>query len=99
MSQTTTTSTATRGAASTTLRASSPSAPTKLPFSVEQYPKLDHKQAGHLRHFHNLVTQPDGSWNHMGALDGSMEWEDAYRYQLATMVSLSSLVLRVKFSH
>lgn len=87
MSQTTTARTTTSGGvASTTLRASSPSAPNKLQFSVEQYPKLDHKQAGHLRHFHNLITQPDGSWDHMGPLDGSNEWEDAYRYQLATMV-------------
>lgn len=71
----------------TRLRAASPSAaPRKLPFSIEQVPKLDHQQAGHLRHFHNLVTQRDGSWHHMGPLDGTGEWEDAYRYQLATMV-------------
>lgn len=55
------------------------------PVRVSDYPKLDAKQAGHLRHFHNLVTQPDGEWHHFGSLEGQQEWDDAYRYQLATM--------------
>jgi hypothetical protein len=86
MSSTTITATA-AVAASTTLRAASPAAPTKLPFSIEQLPKLDYKQAGHLRHFHNLVNQLDGAWHHMDSLESLEEWEDARRYQLATMVS------------
>lgn len=80
MSTTTTTT-----VSSTTLRATGASAPTKLPFSVDAYEKLTPEQAGHLRHFHNLVTQPDGSWNHMGTLEAIQEWEDAYRYQLSTL--------------
>ena len=55
------------------------------PINIADYPKLDHKQAGHLRHFHNLVSQPDGSWHHFGASDGQQEFDDATRYQLATM--------------
>jgi len=52
---------------------------------ASNYPKLDAKQAGHLRHFHNLVAQPDGEWHHFGTLEAQQEWDDAYRYQLATM--------------
>ncbi|KAI1619414.1 hypothetical protein EDD37DRAFT_216845 [Exophiala viscosa] len=62
-----------------------PSAPLSCPVQVSDYPKLDSKQAGHLRHFHNLVSQPDGEWHHFGSLEGQQEWDDAYRYQLATM--------------
>lgn len=46
---------------------------------------LDAKQAGHLRHFHNLVSQPDGEWHHFGTKEGHQEFDDATRYQLATM--------------
>ena len=49
------------------------------------YPKLDRKQAGHLRHFYNLVSQPDGEWHHFGSVDPHNEFDDAARYQLATM--------------
>jgi hypothetical protein len=52
---------------------------------ASDYPKLDAQQAGHLRHFHNLVSQPDGEWHHFGSLEAQQEWDDAYRYQLATM--------------
>ena len=57
----------------TILRAASPSAPNKLPFYIAHLPKLEAEQAGHLRHFHNLVTQPDGEWRNMGPLDGTGE--------------------------
>lgn len=62
------------------------SLPPKLPPGfLSNYLKLSKEQAGHLRNFHNLVTQPDGEWHHMGAQDPGQEWADAYRYQLATM--------------
>jgi hypothetical protein len=64
----------------------SPSTPTPAPpVLVSNYPKLTSEQAGHLRHFHNLVSQPDGEWHHFGTVEGQQEWDDAYRYQLATM--------------
>lgn len=53
--------------------------------NISDYPKLDDKQAGHLRHFHNLVSQPDGDWHYFGTSDAHEEWDDAKRYQLATM--------------
>ncbi|CAG5179188.1 uncharacterized protein ALTATR162_LOCUS9077 [Alternaria atra] len=60
--------------------------PTKLPEDfLSSFPKLSNEQAGHLRHFHNLASQPDGEWHRMGAQDPGQEWFDAYRYQLATM--------------
>lgn len=49
------------------------------------YPKLDNKQLGHLRHFHNLLAQPDGEWHHFGSMDPHNEFDDAARYQLAMM--------------
>ncbi|KIW42237.1 uncharacterized protein PV06_05801 [Exophiala oligosperma] len=61
------------------------------PVEVSKYPKLDAKQAGHLRHFHNLVSQIDGEWNHFGSLEAQQEWDDAYRYQLATMAYATGL--------
>ena len=33
---------------------------------LSKYPKLSPEQLGHLRHFHNLASQIDGEWNHMG---------------------------------
>lgn len=54
-------------------------------------PKLDAAQAAHLRHFHNLATQKDGQWNHMGSQEPGQEWNDAYRYQLATMAYAAGL--------
>lgn len=47
--------------------------------------KLKREEAGHLRHFHNLATQVDGQWAHMGTQYSAQEWVDGYRYQLATM--------------
>lgn len=52
---------------------------------VSNYAKLDLKQAGHLRHYHNLVNQPRGEWHHFGTADAHEEFDDAARYQLATM--------------
>ena len=61
------------------------STPGKPPIEISDYPKLDNKQAGHLRHFYNLVSQPDGEWHHFGSLEGQQELDEAYRYQLASM--------------
>ncbi|KAL7944076.1 hypothetical protein V8C42DRAFT_353921 [Trichoderma barbatum] len=63
--------------------------PPKLPFDLAIYPKLNNLQAGHLRHFYNLSAQIDGEWRHMGAQEPAQEWDDAYRYQLATMAYAS----------
>lgn len=52
---------------------------------ASEYDKLDDKQVGHLRHFHNLVSQLDGNWNYFGTADAHDEFDDAKRYQLATM--------------
>lgn len=60
-------------------------APNFLPFDLSGYGKLDAKQAGHLRHFYNLVSQPDGYWRLFDTADGHDEFDDAKRYQLATM--------------
>ncbi|KAF4536480.1 uncharacterized protein LTHEOB_2241 [Lasiodiplodia theobromae] len=74
-----------RGGGGSTLRVES-SLPPKLPSDfLSDYPKLSNEQAGYLRHFHNLATQPDGEWRHMGTQDPGQEWLDAYRYQLAVM--------------
>ncbi|KAJ3538368.1 hypothetical protein NM208_g5935 [Fusarium decemcellulare] len=60
--------------------------PTKLGDDfLAAFPKLSREQAGHLRHFHNLSSQRDGEWQHMGSQDAGQEWLDAYRYQLAIM--------------
>ncbi|KAK2597260.1 hypothetical protein N8I77_013120 [Diaporthe amygdali] len=63
------------------------SLPPKLPSHIlRHFPnKLDRAQAGHIRHFHNLATQLDGEWHHMGGADPGQEFFDAYRYQIATM--------------
>lgn len=52
---------------------------------LSKYPKLTKEQVGHVRHFYNLATQPDGEWHHMGTQEPMQEFLDAYRYQLATM--------------
>ncbi|KAJ0162144.1 hypothetical protein CTA2_5049 [Colletotrichum tanaceti] len=58
----------------------------QLRIDLSKYEKLDRKQAGHLRHFHNLVDQMDGDWHGMGSQqDAHQEFIDAYRYQLAQM--------------
>ncbi|KAF2168807.1 hypothetical protein M409DRAFT_20824 [Zasmidium cellare ATCC 36951] len=75
----------------TSTTTATPKTPAILPFDISTYPKLDHKQAGHLRHFHNLLAQPDGEWHHFGSQEPSQEWDDAYRYQLATMTYAMSV--------
>ena len=49
------------------LSATRAEAPPRLPFSIDHLVKLTPEQAGHIRHFHNLASQIDGNWNHMGA--------------------------------
>lgn len=58
---------------------------------LSKYPKLSREQVGHLRHFHNLVSQLDGEWYHMGCQEAHQEFLDAYRYQLATMAYATAL--------
>lgn len=62
-----------------------PEVPEQPTIDITDYPKLDLKQAGHIRHFHNLVTQPDGEWRHFATKEIFQEFDDAIRYQLATM--------------
>lgn len=50
-----------------------------------KHPKISREQCGHLRHFHNIASKPDGDWSFLGAQEGGQEWDTAYRYQLATM--------------
>lgn len=57
----------------------------EVPIDITKYPKLDFKQAGHLRHFHNLVSQPDGQWRHFETAEVHQEFDDCIRYQLALM--------------
>ncbi|TVY78925.1 Linalool dehydratase/isomerase [Fusarium oxysporum f. sp. cubense] len=57
----------------------------RLALDMSKYPKLDAAQAGHLRHFHNLASQIDGEWRHMGTQEPGQEWLDAYRYQISSM--------------
>lgn len=57
----------------------------RLSLDLSVYDKLDAAQAGHLRHFHNLASQLDGQWHHMGSQEPMQEFLDSYRYQLATM--------------
>lgn len=66
--------------------------PESLPPSLlQRFPKLTRAQAGHIRHFHNLASLPDGEWRHMGSSDPGQENFEAYRYQLATMAYAAGL--------
>ncbi|KAJ4184478.1 hypothetical protein NW759_017021 [Fusarium solani] len=68
------------------VRTKNPALPSVLDTAfLERFPKISREQAGHLRHFHNLVSQKDGEWRHMGSQEPGQEWLDAYRYQLAIM--------------
>ncbi|KAJ4185341.1 hypothetical protein NW759_016986 [Fusarium solani] len=62
-----------------------PTASSTMPLDLSKYEKLDKLQLGHIRHFHNLVTQLDGEWRHMGGQETQQEFVDAFRYQLAQM--------------
>ncbi|KAH7384026.1 hypothetical protein DE146DRAFT_681129 [Phaeosphaeria sp. MPI-PUGE-AT-0046c] len=46
-------------------------APEILPFDLSGYAKLDAKQAAHLRHFYNLVSQTNGHWPTMTYATGA----------------------------
>ena len=48
-------------------------------------PPLSREQCGHIRHIHNLASQPDGEWAFMGAQEPGQEYDMAFRYQLAHM--------------
>ncbi|KEY74063.1 hypothetical protein S7711_02653 [Stachybotrys chartarum IBT 7711] len=63
----------------------------RLQLDLSRYEKLNSLQAGHLRHFHNLVAQPDGEWHHMGGQETQQEFLDAFRYQLAQMAYAAGL--------
>ena len=63
----------------------------RLQLDLSKYEKLEILQAGHIRHTHNLVSQLDGQWNHMGGQESLQEYFDSYRYQLATMTYAVSL--------
>ena len=59
--------------------------PAQLVKEFSLLPKLTREQCGHLRHFHNLASQPDGDWSFMGGASGQDNDEGSYRYQLAFM--------------
>ena len=65
------------------------SAAERLPRQLNKYfsnkPKLTREQCGHLRHFHNLASLPDGDWSLMGSQDSLQEHDTSYRYQLSAM--------------
>lgn len=81
----------TQGHASIPLRGTD-TLPSTLPIDIlPSFPKLSLAQAGHIRHFHNLATLPDGEWRHMGSIDPGQESFEAYRYQIATMAYAAGL--------
>ncbi len=51
----------------------------------QDYPSLDNKQLGHIRHVVRLANQLPGEWSMMGSMEGTQEGDDALRYQLAYM--------------
>ena len=59
--------------------------PQSLDATFSQKPKLTREQCGHLRHFHNLASLPDGDWSLMGSQDSLQEHDTSYRYQLSAM--------------
>jgi hypothetical protein len=62
-----------------------------MDLDISKYPKLTREQAGHLRHFYNLVSQVDWQWHNMGTQEPMQEFFDVYRCQLATMLYAPSL--------
>ena len=59
--------------------------PKRLDENFMEEPKLTREQCGHLRHFHNLASLPDGDWSLMGSQDSLQEHDTSYRYQLSAM--------------
>ena len=59
--------------------------PTRLDKTFTLPPSLTREQCGHIRHIHNLVSQPKGDWAFMGSQENGQEYDMAYRYQLAHM--------------
>ena len=59
--------------------------PERLGKAFSLPPALSDEQCGHIRHIHNLVSQPDGDWAFMGSQENGQEYDMAYRYQLAHM--------------
>ena len=59
--------------------------------NVDDYPSLDAKQIGHLRHFAKLSRQLPGDWSEMGEY-ASHTSEKPYRYQLAFMLYAAASV-------
>ena len=55
------------------------------PVEPQDYPSLDNKQLGHIRHIVRLANQLPGEWSMMGSMEGTQEGDDALRYQLAYM--------------
>jgi hypothetical protein len=49
---------------------------------LNRAPKRSREQAGHLRHFHNLLAQLDGEWRYMESQEPGQEFLDAYRWVL-----------------
>ncbi|KAL8951149.1 MAG: hypothetical protein Q9222_002856 [Ikaeria aurantiellina] len=58
--------------------------PAEFAEEISKLPKLTRQQCGHLRHFHNLATQPDGDWSLMGSATGQ-DHDESFRYQMAFM--------------
>ena len=52
------------------------------PVNVTDYPSLNEKQIGHVRHMINLANRLDGDWSMMGNTGGGMNF-DAYQFQIA----------------
>ncbi|KAH7020392.1 hypothetical protein EDB80DRAFT_746913 [Ilyonectria destructans] len=63
----------------------------RLQLDLSEYKKLDSLQAGHIRHFHNLASQLDGEWHHMGSKEAQQEFLDAFRYQISAMAYSASV--------
>jgi Linalool dehydratase/isomerase len=60
--------------------------PPRLPFAIDTLEKLTAKQAGHIRHFHNLASHRfSNTWRCTPSKLLTQEWLDALCYQLATM--------------
>ena len=59
--------------------------PTQLNEAFVLPPPLNREQCGHIRHIHNLASQPDGDWSFMGSQEQGQEYDSAFRYQLAHM--------------